>query len=660
MHTVPKHLRGATLGKAHQWVRSMTDTREYALENPSGQRVSLGDLTNGSVSTVRIVGEIKKNPATPNCGCGQNPCITYGTMQNPAHPAAFTGRTFGMNRHVNLTHILPEEVKPALVSSMVREQGLFGAVQSLSILMARPLKEFTPVSPMAEEILRARFYDFDDSGIALRNPAPIGLGRSYGGRLLGQEIAMQDAALKKFVGEAIDNIDKIDVTVAEMDNFVNNCLTPFLLAAEANRRAISYIRQYILPAAKDYKIRGKNLQREFEYMVKHMATDPADFYYGKEFAIVAHPAFLFPQFGPMVLPTPTNKRDKRTIRMINDLFANAGNPPRFEGGTFVRRETKADEKEQSVQFLGDYLLGGAKVGDPLDWAYVKNRMKRLDIGSIIRAVALTTGKNSDPLVSDEGAFIEAYKTLTKKTRKEIADKVAANRPAPLFIMDLNGMRPRPVDWPDALVLSAMEILGKYRAGVDESNVLSMDFNKAGAPGEGTVDFDYTHDKVTKKITIDFADLSASLKAAEKMFPPVATGATVFDKGEVMMQALALTDSVPLTLKETVLSKSDASIGEIMTEAVSLSITKHGYEPDEDDIRFTTALVITATKKARKSDGLMKTTGIAAVLAEASKETADEDRKKVDEAIKKLTEEEDSPAGALIALMALKKAFGGKD
>ena len=660
MHTVPKHLRGATLGKAHQWVRSMTDTREYALENPSGQRVSLGDLTNGSVSTVRIVGEIKKNPATPNCGCGQNPCITYGTMQNPAHPAAFTGRTFGMNRHVNLTHILPEEVKPALVSSMVREQGLFGAVQSLSILMARPLKEFTPVSPMAEEILRARFYDFDDSGIALRNPAPIGFGRSYGGRLLGQEIAMQDAALKKFVGEAIDNIDKIDVTVAEMDNFVNNCLTPFLLAAEANRRAISYIRQYILPAAKDYKIRGKNLQREFEYMVKHMATDPADFYYGKEFAIVAHPAFLFPQFGPMVLPTPTNKRDKRTIRMINDLFANAGNPPRFEGGKFVRRETKADEKEQSVQFLGDYLLGGAKVGDPLDWAYVKNRMKRLDIGSIIRAVALTTGKNSDPLVSDEGAFIEAYKTLTKKTRKEIADKVAANRPAPLFIMDLNGMRPRPVDWPDALVLSAMEILGKYRAGVDESNVLSMDFNKAGAPGEGTVDFDYTHDKVTKKITIDFADLSASLKAAEKMFPPVATGATVFDKGEVMMQALALTDSVPLTLKETVLSKSDASIGEIMTEAVSLSITKHGYEPDEDDIRFTTALVITATKKARKSDGLMKTTGIAAVLAEASKETADEDRKKVDEAIKKLTEEEDSPAGALIALMALKKAFGGKD
>ena len=147
-YTVPKHLRGATLGKAHQWVRSMTDTREYALENPSGQRVSLGDLTNGGVSTVQIVGEIKKNPATPNCGCGQNPCITYGTMQNPAHPMTFTGRTFGMNRHVNLTHILQKKSSLLLFPRWFVSRVFSGQCNPLSILMARPLKEFTPVSPM--------------------------------------------------------------------------------------------------------------------------------------------------------------------------------------------------------------------------------------------------------------------------------------------------------------------------------------------------------------------------------------------------------------------------------------------------------------------------------------------------------------------------------
>ena len=226
MHSVPKTLHGATLGKA-QWVRSITDTREYALENPDGERISLADLTNGSTKQVRVVGEVKKNPA---------------------HPAAFTGRSFGMNQHVNLTHILPEEVKPALVSSMVREQGLFGAVQSLSILLARPLKDFTPTSPMAEEILRSMFYDYKGGAVPLRNPAPVGFGRSYGGRILGEEIAARDAALMKYVEEAVKKTDSIDLTEGELDNFLKNSFVPYMLAAEANRRAISYIRRFILPA----------------------------------------------------------------------------------------------------------------------------------------------------------------------------------------------------------------------------------------------------------------------------------------------------------------------------------------------------------------------------------------------------------------------------
>ena len=240
--------------------------------------------------------------------------------------------------------------------------------------------------------------------------------------------------------------------------------------------------------------------------------------------------------------------------MINDLFANAGNPPRFEGGTFVRRDTNTLQKEQSVQFLGDYLLGGAGVGDPLDWDYVKKRMKKGDIGSIIRAVALTTGKNSDPLASDEGAFISLYKDIDKEDSKEIADKVAANRPAPLFIMDLNGMRPRPVDWPDALVLDAMEILGKYRAGVAESNVLSMDFNNVDAPTKVT--FDHTVAGETQQITIDFADIETTATQAEKKYSEGVQDE--YDPEEAVEAALAELGGRPFALKETVLSESDAS------------------------------------------------------------------------------------------------------
>lgn len=627
MHSVPKSLHGATLGKAHQWVRSITDTREYALENPSGERISLSDLTNGSTEEVRVIGEVK---------------------QNPAHPAAFTGRSFGMNRHVNLTHILPEEVKPALVSSMVREQGLFGAVQSLSILMARPLKEFTPVSPMAEEILRAQFYDYEGTALPLRNPAPVGIGRSYGGRLLGEEIAAKDAAMQKYVKETIDSLDTVDVTKAEMENFVNNSLAPFLLAAEANRTAISYIRRYILPVAKDLGIRGNSLDREFQYMVKHMATDPADFYHGKEFAIVAHPAFLFPQFGAMALPVPAGKGDKKAIRLIDDLFSNAGNPPRFEGGTFLRRDSKAKkEEDQSVQFLGDYLIGGAKTGDPLDWTFVSDRMKKFDVLSVIRSVASRLGESPSYLGDDAGAFVSAYQEMRKKDRKAIAAAIGKNRPPSLFVMDLVGMRPRPVDWPDALVLSAMEILGKYRAGVKESDVLTLQFGKEFELAKVT--FDYTAVGETKEVTIDFADMSASMNTA------LASFSTPVDPDDLLRAAIKA--STPrTTVAEMKLTESDASMVDVMVEAVSLAITKHGYESDEEDIRFVTALMLMGVKEVRGASGIMETEGLARTFAGLAKESAKEDRAEINKAIEKLVAEEDSPAGAIVALLALKKAF----
>ena len=628
MHSVPKTLHGATLGKAHQWVRSITDTREYALENPDGERISLADLTNGSTVEVRVIGEVK---------------------QNPAHPAAFTGRSFGMNRHVSLTHILPEEVKPALVSSMVREQGLFGAVQSLSILMARPLKEFVPTSPMAEEILRARFYDYEGTALPLRNPAPAGLGRSYGGRLLGEEIAAKDAAMYKYVKETIESVDSIEVTEAEMQNFVNNSLAPFLLAAEANRRAISYIRRYILPVAKDLGIRGKSLNREFEYMVKHMATDPADFYHGKEFAIVAHPAFLFPQFGVMALPVPSGKSDSQAIRMIDDLFSNAGNPPRFEGGTFIRRDSKAKkEKEQTVQFLGDYLLGGAKTGDPLDWEFVKDRMKKFDLGSIIRSVAMRLGESTADLSGDSGAFVAAYQELKGKDRKAIMTAVSKERPPSLFVMDLLGMRPRPVDWPDALVLSAMEVLGKYRAGVKESDVLSIEFGQEFELE--AVTFEAKDSSGTKKeVTLDFKDLATSGAAAMGKF-----GGTITLE-ELVQQALK-SKQPTVEMKSLTLTQSDVSVTDMMVEAVSLAITKHGYESDEEDIRFVTALMLLGVKKVRGATGIMETDGIASTFAKLAKESANEDREAIRKAIDDLVKNEDSPAGAIVALLALKKAF----
>ena len=642
MHSVPKSLHGATLGKAHQWVRSITDTREYALENPSGERISLADLTNGSTKEVRVVGEVK---------------------QNPAHPAAFTGRSFGMNRHVSLTHILPEEVKPALVSSMVREQGLFGAVQSLSILMARPLKEFVPTSPMAEEILRATFYDYQGSALPLRNPAPIGFGRSYGGRLLGEEIAYRDAAMDKYVKEAIDKTDKIDLTEGEMKNFLSNSFVPYMLAAEANRRAISYIRRFIVPAAEEFGVRGKSVKREFDYMVKHMATDPADFYHGKEFAIVAHPGFLFPQFGPVVLPVPSSKSDKQALNRIDDLFLNAGNPPRFSGGTFARRESDwkgGKDEDPPVSFLSDYLVGGAKAGGPLDWEYVKDRMKKFDLGAIVRAFSSKImAEDNVAYASDEGEFVKAFQTLKTKDKKQILDKASDQQASTLFVMDLHGMRPRPSDWPDALVLSAMEVLSKHREGISGDMTL-IDSFKTGVGTRLTepIEVDYTFNTEEKQVTVDFTrldDLQGELETLFAVDPK--SGGSIPSAPEVIALALKKSRPTDVLLSDAILSSANVSLGDIMAEAVSLAITKHGYESDADDIRFVTVLMIKAIEEMNSGSLTNELKGPERILAQIAKETSDKAAKGASEAIKELSGKSgESTASAYLALLAAYEAI----
>ena len=647
MHSVPKTLHGATLGKAHQWVRSITDTREYALENPDGERISLADLTNGSTKQVRVVGEVKKNPA---------------------HPAAFTGRSFGMNQHVNLTHILPEEVKPALVSSMVREQGLFGAVQSLSILLARPLKDFTPTSPMAEEILRSMFYDYKGGAVPLRNPAPVGFGRSYGGRILGEEIAARDAALMKYVEEAVEKTDSIDLTEGELDNFLKNSFVPYMLAAEANRRAISYIRRFILPAAKEFNVRGTALQREFDYMVKHMATDPAHFYHGKEFAIIAHPAFLFPQFGPVVLPVPVGdpkkkKEDEATkyaTDVIDDLFVNAGNPPRFDKGTFVRRESdyKRDDK-YPVEFLGDYLVGGSKVGGVMDWQYVKDRMKKFDIGAIVRAFGtkITTGDRV-AYASDESEFIEAFKKLKDKDTKEILEKASEQQSAALFVMDLHGMKPRPTDWPDALVLSAMEVFSKNRAGMSGKMTLVEKL-------ETSEKFD-----LMEPITVEYEDsgfkfaVDVDFKELDKLQDKIntkwrASGAPAGTSGptalEIITEAIKIATPKGMLITDATLSTSSISIGELMAEAVSLAVTKHGYEADEDDIRFVTALIIKAAQEMDTLSYVAEIKGPARAFAEVVKAASEEATTEARAAIEAFSAK-GNDANTYLGLLALKEAI----
>lgn len=147
MQTVPTSLIGASLGEAHKWVREQMvlsnpgkPMADYTLKNQDGKAISLSDLTKGRASHVTIV------------GAGST------VRKNPAHPAEISGfmeipKPMHRNR---LTALTQDDITPALYNAMVNEYGLFGATQTLSILLTRPVSPSLHHTQKTTNLIRAR------------------------------------------------------------------------------------------------------------------------------------------------------------------------------------------------------------------------------------------------------------------------------------------------------------------------------------------------------------------------------------------------------------------------------------------------------------------------------------------------------------------------
>ena len=119
---------GASLGEAHKWVREQMvqsnpgkPMADYTLTDENGKRINLSDLTRGKAShvTINAAGKVRSNPA--------HPAEIRGFMEVP------------VPMHANrLTALTQDQITPALYNAMVNEFGLFGATQTLSILLTRP------------------------------------------------------------------------------------------------------------------------------------------------------------------------------------------------------------------------------------------------------------------------------------------------------------------------------------------------------------------------------------------------------------------------------------------------------------------------------------------------------------------------------------------
>ena len=146
MQTVPNSLMGASLGEAHKWVREQMvqsnpgkPMADYTLTNENGKRINLSDLTRGKAShvTINAAGRVRSNPA--------HPAEIRGFMEVP--------KPMHSNR---LTTLTQNQITPALYNAMVNEFGLFGATQTLSILLTRPVSPSLRHTPKTANLIRAR------------------------------------------------------------------------------------------------------------------------------------------------------------------------------------------------------------------------------------------------------------------------------------------------------------------------------------------------------------------------------------------------------------------------------------------------------------------------------------------------------------------------
>ena len=297
---------------AHKWVKSQMARRnpggsaDYTLVGINGQSLTLSDL-------------IRSNPAQP---IEVEIIASNGVRNNPRGitiPTDFSSVP-SLPRTGNFTMaLLPNRLDPDLVERMVAQEGLFGAVQTLTILLSQRSR-MEAISPATAGLLYAH------SAIPRKNPSVktpfLGDGPKAMvdsdiriAQYLDQQYTTGIEPIPGIIGQA-KITHKYGMTKRLLDNWVDDVLAPFLAVAPANRGALRHINKNLRriqnPKLLPAKLRkGMNLvglktpedyKKAYAKLMALMPTKAEDFYHGREYGLIANPQCLYPVLTERVLP----------------------------------------------------------------------------------------------------------------------------------------------------------------------------------------------------------------------------------------------------------------------------------------------------------------------------------------------------------------------
>ena len=757
---VPTSLYGASLGKANAWVREQIafsnphkPMGDYKLHDDSGRSVSLSALTNGDLDAVNISG------------------VMDTVRINPAHPADLQGFAHSPAPMFssNLTRFIPDKVTVSMWESAVSEYGAFGATQFLSRLLTEELKGHNMPDPYVQDLLNARRLHVGapmekvrlnptrgevENAVAGLDLGPYQRAQSQlgKGKMLGIQSKMLDEKVQAYINDLLDDTEvafkkdkdhgafmsvankfsiRYENSKALFEDFAMNVFSPYLVASSANLYALQYINEYVLPTLrtaienqKDFSRwfirkgsgRGsgkeaalRELDRQYRHIVKTLATAPSDYYYGKELALIANPAYLFKHVGLVMLPLPQfpaagkmKKADGERLERLAALFIQAGNPPEYnkEGGLRVINPSWGP-KQPVVEYLGRDLYRSTL-------KEAEDRKKHFALfKEAIHTLAQRVERREGAYSSH--ALVTTANAMAHKSLKDLYEDVH-DYPS-LYYLDLIGIRPIPTNWPEKLIFAMMEVTASYR---DRISGLGKDFNftdfltptgimmtgsavtytSKGLRNEKEIKDEIKKMKESGQNSRGAYDKDKWSKVVEEHARFLESVATTYElaTGSKPSGIGALTALAAYNIDKTSEAKKKAlhssllsgranlvnlflgaantspfgykdmgdspSVYKIIGESVKLSIRKYGYEPSGDDVKFVTLLLYFCLRNMKLdkeiSNGFMAE--MLEAFEEARKGTFDDAYTKFETKIDDFDTSLGGDLSRLIALMAAKETL----
>ena len=592
MVTVPDYLKGATILDAHQWVVSNLDGRnEYVLRDMSGMETTLSDLTRGTVTEVNI---------TP-AGVRANPAPSYvfkPEFQPQKRVQQFSSRV-----------MLPEGISPSVVHALEAKHG--GAYRFIASKMLSQRSRRQQLSPRGTRMLSSFIMADPYAGVRSN---PIGLRQTPSGirmaRIVGDRgRVMDDAVVAEVKGYLEGNELPFDIAASEgqFNQFVKGVLQPYLICLRSNQALIKYLNETLLPhmlrlidagefdadigeigffrktfksaveartvfksaAGKD-KVK-KILSDQYETVVRRLATSPQDFYYGRNEALVAHPAFMFPQAAYYLLPPPRSLTGATRAELF---FYQAGEPPRYVASTrdslgvdkpaIIQEMPERMLKKMALDEEGDPILPIARVNNtPVDFGRtmnVESVQKALAAGNIGQVILMASqafsndgvlkrmfglGAATPPssLTEEEGNALLDLNEIVKELnqagdinevfRKSISEDADKYPLCAAIEVNIGGLKPKPIGWPEGLIFAVMQVISEnadqiMQVGAGETGV--KDFFQPNIEGIGPLTL-----QLTKP-----ADLDAKLGNTKDQIKKMVV--KYFDTGIMLSDLVRETDS----------------------------------------------------------------------------------------------------------------------